>query len=332
MPREEIQLPKMNGTGLIFDLDTSCKKIKDAFGPTMSYAGVGTAMQLLSNANDYNTEMKILSNCKILNISALDVTNYRAVKLLHEISTPLQDFLESCVRNKYAVVQRDASFSAFHTAVIKFYCIVSHDRQSCLAFLIHLYNTLSTVEIDGLVNTVEGGPHVTLLHRINYLKQALPVQGLLPLKYVLKSAELRNYFNEVEWLTIDAEKSDDNEGLRKFNEDYDSLVNILRSYDTIDELVIVDSLKPVVHMFSYLERYYNCQNVGELVSSLNSDRDIQTLLRRTPTLQNDILDTYNRIASIKDLFLTVCHPPAVAPEVVVSNANRRPTKKKSRKS
>ena len=41
-----------------FDFLESCKPIRDAFGADMTYAGVGTALQLLRKRKVYNTEIK----------------------------------------------------------------------------------------------------------------------------------------------------------------------------------------------------------------------------------------------------------------------------------
>ena len=129
LPSTAVALPV---AGRIFNIDASCKQIKDAFGPSMNYSGVGTAMQLLSNANDSETEIKVLLNCQILKISALDVTTFRAVKLLHEIAKPLQDFIQCCELHQFKVVEHDPSFRALQNMVEAFYSTELHDRQSCL--------------------------------------------------------------------------------------------------------------------------------------------------------------------------------------------------------
>lgn len=344
LPSKSITLPYVGNANSIFNINTSCSRIFDAFGPNMSYAGVGTAMQLLSNANDFNAEIKVLLNCEILKISALDVTNFRAVKLLHEIATPLQNFIQCCELHQFKVVDSDSSFRKLQAMVKEFYSKDSHDRNSCFFFFNRLHRILSTAEIDGLNTgtTVVEGSYIALLHKINYLKHVLPVQGLVPLTYVLHSSELRTYFREMKWIIGDQ----NNDGLQKFNEDYDKLTNILRRYEATDELTIVDSLKPVVQLFFYLERYCNCPSLHELVSKLNNDHDIQAFLQPTTTIQDDIHALTGRIYSIKGLFQNVCHLPpplivwplnnqtidtgiAPSPEVVVSSSGRPETSQTS---
>ena len=69
--------------------------------------------------------------------------------------------------------------------------------------------------------------------------------------------------------------------------------------DTAYELLIVDSLKQVVQIFSFLKRYSNIPTVHDLVLSLMKYSERQIL---------DIYDLNDRIPAIKDLFQIVCQP------------------------
>ena len=301
-----IFLPSAVAPNQKFDLDFLCKQINGAFGPNMNYAGVGTALELLSTAKDYNAEIKVLLNCKILNISAFDVAVFRAVKFLHKISKPLQDFIQSCALHHFEVVEHDPSFSELQIMANEFYSDESHDRESCLDFFNGLYRILCPGHDS---DSTVGVHYLTMLHTIYTLEHARPVDGLEPLKYMLHNSELREYFGDMQWLTIDDEYNAD-KGLQKFHKDYETVVNILLSYDAMDGLMIVESLEPVVRLFFYLERHHHCQRVHELVLGVKNDQDIQTLLKGTTTLQDDIYDLSARIHSVRDLFQKVCHPPA----------------------
>ena len=66
LPSKEVAPPLASQK---FSIDLSCKRIKDAFGPNMSY-GVGTALRLASNANEIEAEILLLLNCRILQLTA----------------------------------------------------------------------------------------------------------------------------------------------------------------------------------------------------------------------------------------------------------------------
>ena len=109
--------------------------------------------------------------------------------------------------------------------------------------------------------------------------------------------------------------------------DYQALRLLLHSNDATEELMIVDSLKPVVQMFSYLEQHcQNCSQIQELVSRMKNDRAMQTLLRTTVTLPADVHDVNSRIYALQDVFqeiapsVTTTTPPTVTsnPEAVLS--------------
>ena len=117
----------------------------------------------------------------------------------------------------------------------------------------------------------------------------------------------------MQWLTADA-ANDRNEGLEKFNSDYEALIDFLRRNGATEELLIVDSLKPVVQLFSYLEKYCkNCLQVHELVARLKNDRDMQTLLQETVNLKVKVLGLNSRVHAIEDLFQHIATPPATTP-------------------
>ena len=165
----------------------------------------------------------------------------------------------------------------------------------------HVFSTLCIAENDCTVV----GSYIAVLHRVHKLKVVL--DAMVPMKYLLDGEELKNFFLEMKWLTVDA-KNDGDEGLQRFNEEYDTLLNVLKSYDTKDELLIVDSLKPVVRLFSSLQRFCNCTTVQDLISILINDNDMQTDLPVSATVQNDGSDLTDRIPAIKDLFQSVCQP------------------------
>ena len=102
--------------------------------------------------------------------------------------------------------------------------------------------------------------------------------------------------------------------LEKFNTDYEALIDFLRRNGATEELLIVDSLKPVVQLFSYLEKYCkNCLQVHELVARLKNDRDMQTLLQETVNLKVKVLGLNSRVHAIEDLFQHIAAPPAATP-------------------
>ena len=289
-----------------FDFLESCKPIRDAFGADMTYAGVGTVLQLLRKRKVYNTEIKLLLNCEILKISARDVTNFRAVKLLHRISQPLHDALQCCVEHQFVLVESDPSFNALQAIVKNFYSTASRGRESCLDFMNQLYEKLCTADIHDANDASDAS-----FPKINQVK--LSIDALLPLQYALHGLKLRNYCRTMQWLTADA-ANDRNEGLEKFNTDYEAMIDFLRRNGATEELLIVDSLKPVVQLFSYLEKYCkNCLQVHELVARLKNDRDMQTLLQETVNLKVKVLGLNSRVHAIEDLFQHIATPPATTP-------------------
>ena len=166
-------------------------------------------------------------------------------------------------------------------------------------------------------------PLPTLLDRISHLKRALPDHVWMPLQYIFHGSELRKYFRNMQWLNID-EENDNDKGLQNFHVDHETLVNILRSHDATDELLmIIEPLEPVVQLFFYLERHCNCLNVHELVTNLMNDQDIQTLLQDTTTMQDDIYDLSGRIHSLQDLFQNICHLPAPPTDTTSTSGKKR---------
>ena len=301
-------------SGRDIDIHAKCKRIRDAFGADMSYEGVGTALKLLSNRNAYKAEIKVLLNCEILKISARDVTNFRAVRLLHEISQPLQDALQCCDEHQFMLVTSDPSFSALRSMVKDFYSTASHGRESCLDFMNQLHCKLC-----GTADTNDSKYAIaTSLRKINQLK--LSIDALLSLQYALHGLKLRNYFRTMQWLTVD-EDIGSNEGIQKFDSDYQTLRLLLHSNDATEELMIVDSLKPVVQMFSYLEQHcQNCPRIYELVSRMKNDGAMQTLLRTTVTLPADVHDVNSRIYALQDVFQEIAPPVTTpTPPTVTSN-------------
>ncbi len=275
-----------------FNVNELCKQIKEAFGPNMSYSGVGTAMQLFSNANDCKAEMKVLLNCQILKITAIDVTNFSAVKILHEISKPLQDFIRCCELHQFKVVDDDPSFRVLQTMVQEFYSTESHDRQSCFDFFDQLYRILRINEDDDY----PVGSYSRLLHGVSIMKSIIKV--MVPMKYLLDGENMKFFLLEMKWLSVD-DRNDGAEGLKKFNEDYSALLSYFPHQDTAYELLIADSLKQVVQIFSFLKRYSDIPTVHDLVLSLMKYSERQIL---------DIYDLNDRIPAIKDLFQIVCQP------------------------
>ena len=282
-----------------FNLPAKFKRVRDAFGSDMSYEGVGTVLELLSNKDDYNAEMKVLLNCEIFKISALDVTIFRAVKLLHEISRPLRDSLHCCDVHHFGLVESDSSFRTLQTMVEDFYSTRSHNRASCLEFMSQVYGKLCSADIDDGSTVM-----VNLLRQIKHIK--LSVDALSQLRCTLHGVELRNYFRTMQWLTVD-DTNGSNEGLTKFDKDYKTVLDILRSNDAAEELLIIESLQPVVRIFSLIEQDY--QQIHELVSRMKNEGG----LRETAPLPTHVLGLQSRIHSIQDLFHNVVPPPPTSP-------------------
>ena len=117
-------------------MDVALSRITQAFSAKMTYCGVVNALTVLSTDALLNSELKVLLSSERLEITSLDITNFRAVKLLHDISTPIQDFITACVQYKFQIVDSyDTTFNVLQTEVTKFYDTESNDRQTCLSFL-----------------------------------------------------------------------------------------------------------------------------------------------------------------------------------------------------
>ena len=123
-------------------MDVALSRITQAFSAKMTYCGVVNALTVLSTDALLNSELKVLLSSERLEITSLDITNFRAVKLLHDISTPIQDFITACVQYKFQIVDNDPTFNVLQAEVTKFYDTESNDRQTCLSFLDRLYTIL----------------------------------------------------------------------------------------------------------------------------------------------------------------------------------------------
>ena len=80
-------------------------EIQQLFSDTLIYSNIVAVLQsTLTNDNIIEAEFKVLMNCDKLQILASDVTKFRMVKLLYDYSQPIQSFVETCVRQKFCLV------------------------------------------------------------------------------------------------------------------------------------------------------------------------------------------------------------------------------------
>ena len=177
----------------------SLLRITQACGANITHDRVVYALTQLNSGTILNSELQILLSNEKLETTALDVTNFRAVKLLYDISKPIQGFIKACKQYKFQVVDSDATFSELQTEVNKFYSSKTNDRQTCLFFLDQLYDILclnpQNEASDNKNNDLS--PHISLLHKINELTKLILI--LLPLSYVSYGPNLWPYFSEMGW-------------------------------------------------------------------------------------------------------------------------------------
>ena len=131
-----LETRKIGKQKIFYSMDVALSRITQPFGAKMTYCGVVNALTVLNTDALLNSELKVLLSSERLEITSLDITNFRAVKLLHDISTPIQDFITACVQYKFQIVDSyDTTFNVLQTEVTKFYDTESNDRQTCLSFL-----------------------------------------------------------------------------------------------------------------------------------------------------------------------------------------------------
>ena len=289
--------------------------ITQSFGSNMTFGGVVDALAKLNSNTILNSEIKILLNNERLEITSLDITNFRAVKLLHDISKPIQGFIKTCVQYKFQVVGSDTTFSTLQTEVTKFYASKANDRDTCLSFLDQLYNILCSQPYNDTINN--SSPHVSLLHKISKLIELVPT--LLLMSHVFPVPKLWQYFQEMRWFT------NENRGALQFDQDYNSLMKAVSCYGALQEALIVESLKPVAHFFIAVQTSESCPSIKLILTNFRNDNTIQATIKNTATIQLDIILLNSRLISIKDLFRNVCNLPTAAALVRIPQPNESPT-------
>ena len=289
-----------------YNMERSLSKIKQSIGATMTYDGVVYALTKLNSDALLNSELQVLLSNEQLEITAMDVTNFRAVKLLYDISKPIQGFINTCKHYNFHVVDSDATFSTLQHEVTKFYASKSNDCQTCLSFLDQLYNIFCRILLNEDSNDLS--PHISLLHKINELTKLIPI--LLPLSYISHGPNLWHYFREMGWF-----KNGIFVAGMKFDEDYNSLTSALSGFGAIQEALIVDVLKPVARLIIALQTSETCPSIKRLLSNVQTDNTIRDIMLSKATIQADIHKLNSRVLSIKELFRNVCNLPTTEASV-----------------
>jgi hypothetical protein len=308
-PRQDI--PNFPGEYEYY-IDYALHRITKALGSQMTYDGVVYALTKLNTDASLNFELEVLLSNERLAITSTDITIFRAVKLLYDISQPLQGFIKTCVQYKFQVVMSDAHFHTLQAAVTTFYTSQSNDCPTCLSFLDDLYRNLCINPYihSSVRNQNNPDRPIFLLHKINELTNLIPI--LLPLSYVSHGPKLWQYFREMGWFEpLDDDKNNDLG--RIFDEDYRSLSTTLLSYGASHEALIVQSLGPVARLFIAVEELGFCQNIYVLLMHVRQHNKIKRIIQSTESIPVDIHKLNSRWIAIKDLFLRVIHLPSHRP-------------------
>ena len=176
--------------------------------------------------------------------------------VLDDISKPIQDCITACVQHKFQLVDEYTMFHLLHSEVTKFYDAESNYRQACLS-LVRLYHILILKsQNQPITNCIyDAHPHVFLLHEINELTKLIPtLQSLSYCRFVSHRPKLWQYFREMRW--FENGDSATNEQNIQFDHDYNLLSSVLSSYGTLQEAVIMESLRPVAPSI------YSCSKIG----------------------------------------------------------------------
>ena len=175
---------------------------------------------------------------------------------VHDISKPIQDCITACVQHKFQLVDEYTMFHLLHSEVTKFYDAESNYRQACLS-LVRLYHILILKsQNQPITNCIyDAHPHVFLLHEINELTKLIPtLQSLSYCRFVSHRPKLWQYFREMRW--FENGDSATNEQNIQFDHDYNLLSSVLSSYGTLQEAVIMESLRPVApSIYSWFENW-----------------------------------------------------------------------------
>ena len=195
-----LETRKIGKQKIFYSMDVALSRITQAFGAKMTYCGVVNALTVLNTDALLNSKLKVLLSNERLEITSLDVTNFRAVKSLHDISTPIQYFITAYVQYKFQIVDNDTTFNVLQAEVNKFYNTESNDRPTCLSFLDRLY-TILCLNPHNQTTYKHLSPHLSLLHKINELTKVIPI--LRWLSYISYGPKLRQYFRETKWFEND---------------------------------------------------------------------------------------------------------------------------------
>jgi hypothetical protein len=267
-------------------VDSARLWLRTIFGSDSLYGEVVSAMKILksSKLNDsLEIEVSALANCEELQITAVDVDNFRLVALLSEMSVPVQHFILCCEQFGFTIASSDRNFAALRRDVEEFYGNKADENtlEKCLDFFQHLCRFLCPGTILG--DSVGADEREGLL-------EVLPMLQLLAT--ISQYPELWAYASEMEWFG--------DEGLKRFYEEYGNVTNVLLGDSASYEMSLLDAMEPAMRLISAIGNLRETTNMLVLFESFTANQDIVHGLNGG--IGQHIRQVHSKLSEIKDWF------------------------------
>jgi hypothetical protein len=130
-----------------------------------------------------------------------------------------------------------------------------------------------------------------LINGIDELNKMLPWLTLL--SNMSQYYELWSYVGEMEWFS--------DEGLKRFYEEYSNVTNVLLGGSGSYEMSLLDSMEPVVRLFSAIGKFKESHTISALFENFENSVDIFATVNDT-SISNHIHQVHDRLSEIKDWF------------------------------
>jgi hypothetical protein len=276
---------------LTTSVNDACRRIQEIFGSDIHYGGVSGAMEVLSSINLINSEICAFMNCEDLHISIADVNIFRLVAFLWELSATLPSFIQGCEHFGFTIAEDDSSFSELRFEVNQFYSSDFNCLDTCLIFFQCLLSLLCPQLGIPRVNKFDRCPIDVLINGIDELDKVL--NWLTLLSNLSQYHELWSYVGEMEWFS--------DEGLKRFYEEYSNVTNILLGGSGSYEMSLLDSMEPIVRLFSAIGKFKESHTICALFENFENCVDIFATVNGT-RITNHIHQVHDRLSEIKDWF------------------------------
>jgi hypothetical protein len=271
---------------LVVAAEKAKAKISTLLGPDGNFSEISHAVNtIFAGGRTIEEEVRILTGCSELELSTEETESFLVIATLANAAEPLNRFIQCCHQFKFEVTSDPAfaELSAFVDGTSDT-TVNPTSTKDCLAFAERLCRI---VEPD--ITSSDG---LTLVAIREILRACLPVFDLLGC--FSSHSEVWSFVRDMNWFG-------GKEGLKRFNEQYANVTNVLLGNTASYEMSVLDAVEPTVRVISAVSAFSREEMVSGLLNRLRMNDSVMSFVS-SGSGAADIMQVQSNLSQIRDWF------------------------------